>query len=230
MNAMTSPSTAGASHTPAGFRRYPCAVRLRLIPREERFFDLFAEDAANVLGAARLFEAMLRSYDAPEERAREIREAEHRGDEISHDIGHRLEATFVTPFDREDIHALISALDDVLDYVEEAADTFILYRIEAPTAVAVQQATIIVKQCEQLQEALSNLRGFKGLDKYWIEVHRLENEGDQIARKAIADLFAGGGHPIELIKWKEIYNLLEQTIDKAEDVANIIERITIKHA
>ena len=205
-------------------------MRLRLIPREERFFDLFVDDAVNVLAGARQLEAMLRTYDEPEARAAEIRATEHRGDEISHDIGHRLEATFVTPFDREDIHALISALDDVIDFIEESADTFILYHIEAPTAVAVQQASIIVKQCEQLQEALSNLRGFKGLEKYWIEVHRLENEGDQLARKAIADLFSGGGHPIELIKWKEIYSLLEQTIDKAEDVANIIERITIKHA
>ena len=205
-------------------------MRLRLIPREERFFDLFAEDAANVLGAARLFEAMLRAYDAPEQRAREIRDAEHRGDEISHEIGRRLESTFVTPFDREDIHGLISALDDVLDYIEEAADTFILYRIEAPTAVAVQQAAIIVKQCEQLLEALTNLRGFKGLEKYWIEVHRLENEGDRIVRAAIADLFVAEKDPINLVRWKDIYGLLEATIDKAEDVANIIERITIKHA
>ncbi len=204
-------------------------MRLRLIPREERFFDLFAEDAANVLGAARLFEAMLRTYDAPEERAREIRAAEHRGDEISHDIGHRLEATFVTPFDREEIYALISGLDDVLDYIEECADTFVLYRIEAPTSVAVQQASIIVRQCEQIHEALSRLRGFKGLAKYWIEVHRLENEGDQLARKAIADLFATDD-PLKVIKWKDVYALLESTIDKCEDVANIIERITIKHA
>ena len=205
-------------------------MRLRLIPREERFFDLFAEDAANVLAAARLLEAMLRTYDAPQQRADEIRTAEHRGDEISHDIGHRLERTFVTPFDREDIHGLISALDDVLDLIEEVADTFILYRIDAPTAVAVQQAAIVVRQCEQLHEALLHLRGFKGLEPYWIEVHRLENEGDQLARNAIAALFAGGAEPLEVIRWKEIYSLLEQTIDKCEDVANIIERITIKQA
>jgi predicted phosphate transport protein (TIGR00153 family) len=201
-----------------------------LIPREERFFSLFVEDAANVLGAARLFEAMLRTYDAPVDRARELREAEHRGDEISHNIGHRLEATFVTPFDREEIYALISGLDDVLDLIEECADTFVLYRIEAPTAVAVQQASIIVRQCEQLHEALSHLRGFKGLERYWIEVHRLENEGDVLARKAIADLFADGSEPLQVIKWKDVYALLESTIDKCEDVANIIERITIKHA
>jgi len=205
-------------------------VRLRLIPRDVRFFDLFVEDAANVLGGARLLEAMLRSYDVIERRAGEIRDAEHRGDEMSHDIGHRLENTFVTPFDREEIHALISGLDDVLDYIEEVADTFLLYRIDAPTPVAIQQATIIVRQCEQIHEALSHLRGFQGLEKYWIEVHRLENEGDQLARGAIADLFRDGEDPVEIIKWKEVYGLLESTIDKCEDVANIIERIVVKHA
>lgn len=205
-------------------------MRLRLIPREERFFDLFVEDAANVLAGARQLEAMLRTYDEPEARAAEIRVTEHRGDEISHDIGHRLEATFVTPFDREDIYGLISGLDDVLDLIEEAADTFVLYRIDAPTATAVEQASIIVKQAELLHEALSHLKGFKGLDRYWIEVHRLENEGDRIARVAIAELFHGDTDPVNLVKWKDVYGLLESTIDKAEDVANIIERITIKHA
>ena len=205
-------------------------MRLRLIPRDERFFDLFVEDVANVLVGARLLEAMLRTYDEPEARAAEIRAAEHRGDEISHDIGHRLESTFVTPFDREDIHALISGLDDILDLVEEAADTFVLYRIQAPTATAVEQAAIIVRQVEQLHEALSHLVQFEDLDRYWIEVHRLENEGDRIARSAIAGLFQQEIDPVELVKWKDIYGLLEDTIDKAEDVANIIERITIKHA
>jgi predicted phosphate transport protein (TIGR00153 family) len=203
---------------------------MRLIPREQRFFDLFVDDAANVLGAARLLEAMLRTYDVVERRAGEIRDAEHRGDEMSHDIGHRLERTFVTPFDREEIHALISGLDDILDLVEEVADTFVLYRIETPTPTAIEQATIIVRQCEQLHEALLHLKGFKDLERYWIEVHRLENEGDRLARQAIADLFSTGLDPIEVIKWKEVYALLESTIDKCEDVANIIERITIKHA
>jgi predicted phosphate transport protein (TIGR00153 family) len=205
-------------------------LRLRLIPRDVRFYDLFVDDAANVLGAARLLEAMLRSYDALERRATELRAAEHRGDEITHDIGHRLEATFVTPFDREEIHALISGLDDILDLIEEAADTFVLYRIDAPTPVAIAQASIVVKQCEQLHEALIHLREFRGIDKYWIEIHRLENEGDRIARQAIASLFEDGTDAVAIIKWKEIYNLLENTIDTCEDVANIIERITIKQA
>jgi len=205
-------------------------VRLRLIPREERFFDLFVEEAANVLGGARQLEAMLRTYDEPAARSAEIRTTEHRGDEISHDIGARLESTFVTPIDREDIHALISGLDDVLDLIEESADTFVLYRIEAPTATAVELASIIVKQAEQLHEALSHLKGFKDLDGYWIEVHRLENEGDRVVRTAIAGLFTNGHDAVEVIKWKDVYGTLEATIDKAEDVANIIERIAIKHA
>lgn len=205
-------------------------MRLRLIPREERFFEMFIEDAANVLAGARLLEALLRTYTGVNARASEIREVEHRGDEISHRIGHRLEATFVTPFDREDIIALITGLDDVLDLVEEVADTFALYRIESPTAVAVQQAAIVVRQCEQLHEALQHLRGFKEIDRYWIEVHRLENEGDQLARGAIAGLFSNGQDPVEIIKWKDLYSLLEATIDKCEDVANIIERIVVKHA
>jgi predicted phosphate transport protein (TIGR00153 family) len=205
-------------------------VRFRLIPRDDRFSELFVEDAANVLDGARQLEAMLRTYDQPEARAAEIRASEHRGDEISHEIGHRLEATFVTPFDREDIYGLISALDDVLDLIEESADTFVLSRVDAPTATAVEQASIIVKQAEILHDALVHLQGFKDLDRYWIEVHRLENEGDQIVRAAIARLFDDEHDPINVLKWKDIYGLLEETIDKAEDAANIIERITIKHA
>jgi uncharacterized protein len=202
----------------------------RLIPREERFFDLFVQDAANVLDGARQLEAMLRTYDNPDKAAKRIRETEHRGDEISHDIGRRLEATFVTPFDREEIHALIAALDDILDLIEEVADTFVLYRIEAPTKMSVKQAALIVAACETIHEALTNLRGFKGLDKYIVEVHRLENDGDRLARSAIAGLFDDGTKTIDVLKWKDVYALLEDTVDKCEDVADLIERIVVKHA
>ncbi len=203
---------------------------MRLIPREERFFDMFVEDAANVLAAARELEAMLRSYDDIEIRAKRIFDMEHHGDDLSHAIGNRLNTTFLTPFDREDIHGLVTGLDDVLDLIEEAADTFLLYHIDSPRPSAVQQATIIVRQCESLHEALTNLRGFKGVKDHWIEVHRLENEGDQIARAAVADLFANSKDPIDLVKWKDIYGLLEACIDKCEDVADIIEKIVVKHA
>jgi hypothetical protein len=202
---------------------------MRLIPKEERFFDLFVEDAANVLGAARLLEAMLRSWDEVERRAGEIKDAEHRGDELTHNIGRKLEETFVTPFDREDMHALISGLDDVLDAIEEVSDTLVLYKIDTPSASSVELASILVRQCEQVHEGLGHLRGFKGLDKYRIEIHRLENEGDRIGRLAIASLFETRD-PIDIIKWRKVYDVLENAIDLCEDVADILERITLKNS
>jgi predicted phosphate transport protein (TIGR00153 family) len=205
-------------------------VRIRLIPREERFYDMFVEDAANVLAAARRLEEMLRSYDNIEQRAKERLAMEHHGDELSHNIGRRLNTTFVTPFDREDIVALISGLDDVLDLIEEVADTFILYQVEAPTPASLQQARIIVRQCEAIHEALERLRSFNGLQKYWTEINRLENEGDRITRAAVAGLFSDKTRATDIIKWKDIYGLLEATIDKCEDVADIIEKIVVKHA
>jgi predicted phosphate transport protein (TIGR00153 family) len=205
-------------------------VRLPLIPREEKFFDMFVEDASNVLAAARTLESFFESYADRERIAAQLRDLEHRGDQISHEIGHKLESTFVTPFDREDIHHLISRLDDVLDLIEEIADTCILYRIEEPTEVARRQAEIVTKQCVQIGDALQHLRAFKGLEQYWIEIHRLENEGDQLERQAVAGLFRNGGDPLEVIKWKDVYDLLENAIDACEDVANVIERIVVKHA
>jgi predicted phosphate transport protein (TIGR00153 family) len=202
----------------------------RLIPREERFFDLFVEEAANVLDGARQLEAMLRTFDNPDKAAKKIRDTERRGDELSRDIERRLEGTFVTPFDREEIHALISGLDDILDMIEEVADTFVLYRIESPTKTSVKQAALIVLACETLHEALSNLRGFKNLERYVTEVHRIEHEGDRLARSAIAGLFDDGAKTIEVLKWKDIYTNLEETIDLCKDVAEIIERIVVKHA
>jgi predicted phosphate transport protein (TIGR00153 family) len=202
----------------------------RLIPREERFFDLFVEDAANVLDGARQLETMLRTFDNPDKAAKKIRETETKGDEISRDIGRRLERAFVTPFDREEIHALISGLDDILDLIEQVADTFVLYNIGAPTKTSVKQAALIVQSCETLHAALSNLRGFRDLDPFVVEVHRLEHDGDRLARAAIAGLFDDGAKTIEVLKWKDIYSLLEETIDRCEDVAEIIERIVVKHA
>jgi predicted phosphate transport protein (TIGR00153 family) len=205
-------------------------MRLPFIPREEKFFDLFVDDATNVLAGARLLEEFFRSYDQRERIASQLRDLEKRGDGISHDIGHRLENTFVTPFDREDIHQLITRLDDILDFIEEIADTCILYRIEAPTPVAKEQAEIIAKQCEELVRALEKLKGFKDVAPHWIEIHRLENEGDRIARQAVADLFTNGDSTLDVIKWKDVYALLEDTIDASEDAANVIERIVVKHA
>ena len=205
-------------------------MRLPFIPREEKFFDLFVEDAQNVLAGARLLEEFFRSYDQRERIASQLLDLERKGDGIAHDIGQRLEKTFVTPFDREDIHQLISRLDDVLDFTEEVADTCILYQIDAPTPPVFAQVEIVVKQAEEVVRALEKLKGFKGVAPHWIEIHRLENEGDRIARRAIAELFTNGTDPVEIIKWKDLYGLLEDAIDAGEDVANVIERIVVKHA
>jgi predicted phosphate transport protein (TIGR00153 family) len=205
-------------------------MRLNLIPRDEKFIELFVTDAENVLAAARLLQNFFQNYGERERLASQLIDLEHRGDEISHDIGHRLEKTFVTPFDREEIHALISRLDDVIDLIEEVADTCVLYGVENPTQAASEQADIIVRQCEQIVAAMRNLTDFKKLEPYWIEIHRLENDGDRITRRAIASLFSNGEDPMNVIKWKDVYSLLEETIDACEDVANVIERIFVKHA
>lgn len=205
-------------------------MRLKLIPREEKFLELFVADAENVLAGARLLQGLFQNYGERERLASQLIDVEHRGDEISHDIGHRLEKTLVTPFDREEIHALISRLDDVIDLIEEVADTCVLYGVENPTPAAGEQAEIIVRQCEQIVAAMRSLDDFKGLERYWIEIHRLENDGDRIARRAIASLFGNGYDAIDVIKWKDVYSLLEETIDACEDVANVIERIFVKHA
>jgi len=215
--------------SPAEPRRH-LPVRLPLIPRDNRFFEMFVRDAANVTAASRVLEQFMRNYEDRERLASQIRDAEHEGDSITHDIGHQLEQTFVTPIDREDIHGLINRMDDVLDLIEEIADTFILYGIDAPTPLAVEQSVIIVRQCEQIQEALANLQSFRNIERHWIEVHRLENEGDRIVRRGIASLFTNGDDAVNVIKWKDVYSLLEEAIDACEDVANVIERIVVKHA
>ena len=205
-------------------------MRLPFIPREEKFFELFVADAQNVLTAARLLVEFFGSYDQRERIASQLRDLERKGDALSNDIGTKLENTFVTPFDREDIHQLISRLDDVIDFIEEVADTCLLYKIESPEAPAKNQAEIIVQQCEEIVKALEKLNGFKNVSPHWIEIHRLENEGDRIGRRAIADLFTNGSDPVHIIQWKDVFTLLEDTIDACEDTANVIERIVVKHA
>jgi uncharacterized protein len=205
-------------------------MRLPFIPREEKFFELFIDDAANVLAGARLLGEFFRNYGERERIAAQLRDLEHRGDVISHDIGQRLNETFVTPIDREDIHALISRMDDIIDLIEEVADTCVLYRVERPTDVAMEATEIIIRQCEQLEWAMRKLRTFRGVEDHWIEIHRLENEGDRIGRQAVADLFTDSRDPLDVIKWKDVYALLEDAIDAAEDAANVIEGIVVKHA
>ena len=205
-------------------------MAFRLIPRDVKFFDLFIADGDNLAEAAERLSDLVDRYDRLDERIAEIQALEKRGDEIDREINAKLEDAFVTPFDREDIHQLISRLDDVLDFIEEVADTCILYKISQPSEPALAQAVIIVKQCEEILRALEKLKGFKNVGPHWIEIHRLENDGDRVVRKAMADLFTNGNDAVEIIRWKDLYGLLEDTIDSCEDVANVIERIVVKHA
>jgi predicted phosphate transport protein (TIGR00153 family) len=205
-------------------------ARLSLLPRDRVFFDLFTEAGQNTLHAARLLEQMLDKWPDDGGLARDILKAENEGDRITHDIVQRLNTTFVTPIDREDIYGLATALDDVVDYIEEAADFLGLYKIEAPMDQALDLAEVLVASCQQLYEALDNLRGFSDLEKYWVEIHRLENEGDRISRDAVASLFSNGIDPMVVIRWKDIFAVLERAIDATETAAHILEGIVIKNS
>jgi uncharacterized protein len=209
-------------------------ARLRLsqviAPRDREFFDLFQESAGNIVRAAELLLEMLRDFPEKSDLAREILIAEQEGDRITHDIIKRLNQTFVTPIDREDIYGLASAMDDVVDFTEEAADFLILYKVEAPMEQSVLLAEVLVQASRQIAEAMPRMRGFKDISHYTVEVNRLENDGDRISREAMAALFDGGIDPMVVIRWKDIYERLEQAIDATERVANILEGIVIKNS
>ncbi len=205
-------------------------VRLSLLPRDSVFFDLFIEAGQNTLHAARLLDETMGRWPDASDLPREIFRAEHEGDRITHGIVQRLNSTFVTPIDREDIYALATQMDDIVDYTEEAADLLGLYQIEAPMAQAQALTKVLVAACEQLAEGLEHLRELKGLDRYWIEIHRLENEGDRISRDAVASLFSNGIDPMVVIRWKDMFAVLENAIDATETAAQIIEGIVIKNS
>jgi predicted phosphate transport protein (TIGR00153 family) len=205
-------------------------ARLSFLPRDSVFFELFIEAGQNTLQAARLLDEMMGSWPDDSGLGREILKAEQEGDRITHDIIQRLNSTFVTPIDREDIYGLATRMDDIVDYTEEAADFLGLYQIEAPMAQSQALTKVLVGACEQLAAGLENLRSFEGLDRYWIEIHRLENEGDRISRDAVASLFSNGIDPMVVIRWKDMFAVLENAIDATETAAQILEGIVIKNA
>jgi predicted phosphate transport protein (TIGR00153 family) len=201
-----------------------------LIGRDQEYFRLFEEASKNNVRAAELLHQMLSSYPESAGTAREILACEHEGDRITHDLVQRLNQTFVTPIEREDILALASALDDVVDLIEESADYLGLYRIEAPMDQAIGLAHILEQACQALDRAMPLLRDFRDMSEHTVEVHRLENEGDRATREAIAALFARGIDPITVIRWKDIYERIEGAIDSTERVALLVEGIVIKNA
>jgi predicted phosphate transport protein (TIGR00153 family) len=199
-------------------------------PREREYFDLFEEQARNIKRAADLLDEMLHNYPDSASLAGDILDCEHEGDRITHDIIRRLNHTFVTPIDREDIYELASALDDIVDYTEEVADYLGLYKIEAPMEQAQQLAHVLSAAAGQVAEAIPRMRGFKDMGRFTVEVHRLENEGDRLTREAVASLFAGGIDPMVVIRWKDIFERLENAIDATERAAYILEGIVLKNS
>jgi predicted phosphate transport protein (TIGR00153 family) len=199
-------------------------------PKDREFFDLFEEAAANAVQAADLLDRMLARYPDSADLARDIVICEQAGDRITHDIIQRLNSTFVTPIDREDILQLTSALDDVVDLIDEVSDYLGLYRIEAPMEQAQRLAHIILQATRQIAEAMPRLRSFQDIRHYTVEINRLENDGDRVVRDAIASLFYGGIDPMVVIRWKDIFERLEEAIDATEHVANALEGIVIKNS
>jgi uncharacterized protein len=199
-------------------------------PREREFFDLFEEAGSNIVRAAELLERMLDQWPDHGEIARDVVVCEQEGDRITHDIIQRLNVTFVTPIDREDIFALASSMDDIVDFIEEVADYLALYRIEAPMEQSQQLARILHEASRAIAQAVPRLRTFNDIHHFTVEVNRLENEGDRVVRQALASLFEQGIDPMLVIRWKDIFERLEDAIDACESTANILEGIVIKNA
>ena len=199
-------------------------------PKDRVFFNLFEESAANVLRAAELLDEMLRSFPEHNDLARAILLCEQEGDRITYDIIQRLNSTFVTPIDREDILELASGLDDIVDLTEEVADYLGLYRIEAPMEQAQRLAHILMEACRKINEAVPRMRGFKDVTHYTNEIHRLETDGDRVTREAVASLFDTGIDPMVVIRWKDIFERLEEAVDATEHIANVIANIVVKNA
>ena len=205
-------------------------MMLGLIPREEAFFELFKKAAHNMIEGSRLLKELMGDFRSPVEQAKRIKDIEHVGDGITHDIARRLNQTFITPIDREDIHDLASALDDILDLIEAVADRLVLYKVATPTESAVKLADILHQASVAVGRGVDRL-GLPHLEikECSVEINSLENEADRVSRDAISALFEKQTDPIIVIKWKEIYENLEDGADRCEDVANILERIALKH-
>jgi uncharacterized protein len=203
---------------------------VRLVPRDTKFFDMFAEMAANIAQGARLLKSILEDFQNVEVRVKELKALEHKNDEMTHAVLVKLNQTFITPFDREDIHQLASKMDDVLDYMYAAGERLVMYKIHSAPAAAAELAGVIVRQADQLAKAVSMLEKHDDVLEICVEINRLENEADQIGRAALAALFEREKDPITLIKIKELIEFLETATDKAEDAANVLESVVLKSA
>ncbi len=206
-------------------------MRINLTPRTTEFYVLFARAGENALQVARLVERRFREHPNSGVTQEQVKTEETEGDAITRDLITLLNTQYVTPFDREDIYQLVTVIDDVVDYLEEASDLLGLYGVEMPTRHAVEQCDVIVRACEQLAIACDNLKGMRGVQDALVELKSLEDEGDRILRDALAALFRGDGiDPLIVIRWKDIYEALERALDACDTAANVIANIVVKNA
>ncbi|MEV0402888.1 DUF47 family protein [Actinoallomurus sp. NPDC050550] len=205
-------------------------MRFRLTPREDSYYDMFADSANNLVTGARLLVELISEGADREGIAEKMRACEHAGDEFTHAIMRRLNESFITPFDREDIYRLASTLDDVMDFMEAAADLVLLYKIDELPRDVVAQVEVLERAAELTADAMPRLRGLRDLSEYWIEINRLENQGDQTYRRLLAELFSGKYDALTVLKVKEVVDQLEAAADAFEHVANIVETIAVKES
>jgi uncharacterized protein len=205
-------------------------MKFHLFPRGEDFFHLFEQAADNLVNGANHLQDFMNTYENIEHKAETIKDIEHKGDHLTHEIVEKLNRTFITPIDREDIHALTSGLDDVVDSIEAVSNRMIAFKIEAPTSALKQMTDILCHAAEEIQKAVHSLRHLDDLMAFCIEIKNLETRADEISRQLISDLFDKEKDPIAVIKWKEIYGRMEAATDRCEDIANIIESIVVKNA
>ncbi len=206
-------------------------MRLALVPRTSEFYDLFSKAGANALDAARKAEVRFREYPNASVTQADVKEIERAGDTITHDIIQLLNTQYVTPFDREDIYELATTIDDIVDLIEEASDHLDLYGIESPTKHALDQCGILVSAVEYLSRALDELKGLRGVEVHLVEVKRMEDEGDRVVHEAIGSLFSDPRiDPLIVIRWKDIYDGLENAIDACETAANVLANVVVKNA
>jgi predicted phosphate transport protein (TIGR00153 family) len=207
-------------------------MKLKISNRADAFFEMFSASAENLRVAAELLYDMVSDFTDVEVKARRIQEREHEGDSITHQVIQHLNTTFITPMDREDIYSLATALDDVLDAIEAAGDLFVLHNIEEPRPSMHQQAEVLVRAAKQTEQAVKALESLdrEKLEPYWIEINSLENEGDRLYRRAIADMFGGDHRAMDVLRWKDVSETMEEALDGLENVANIVEAVVLKHA
>lgn len=208
-------------------------VRISIMPREEKFFDLFEQGVQSVTSAALKLKELVDNWETPEDIVAEITEIEHQGDTVTHQIYAQLHRTFVTPFDREDISLLAGSIDDVTDFIQAAADAMLVYKIEKPGKNARDLADIIVAASQEVQKAVKQLKNRKDIKNMLVscvEINRLENIADRIYRRALGELFDGKANLVDIIKWREIYQHMESATDRCEDVADVLEGVALKQA